>query len=110
VVRLDEDDVAVAGVDVEGGHALDPVHERIEVVLLDLEDVHRERAGLDIDLAELLRLAQGLVPRGLARDRGGGDQGRSRLAGLRGEAASERDPVLAERLERPRAPSTAGRC
>ena len=82
VCGSDEEDVAVAGVQVEGGHALDAVDEWIQVLFLDLEDVHREGARLDVDLAELLRHAKGRVP-GLLPGLGGlGDQGRAALAGL----------------------------
>src|SRR3989304_4628182 len=60
----DEDDGAATGGQVEGGHALDSVHEGIEVAGLEVQEVHGERAGLDIDPAQLLGLTQGLGPAG----------------------------------------------
>ena len=63
---LDEDDLAVAGIEEEGGDALHAVDERVEVGSVEMEQVHRQRAGLDVDAAELLGLAERLGPAGLA--------------------------------------------
>src|SRR4029079_14367037 len=49
----DEDDLAVAGGVPEGGDALHPVDERVEVGLGDVQEIHREGASLDIDSPKL---------------------------------------------------------
>jgi hypothetical protein len=93
--------VALAGVQVEGGDALHPVDERVEVRLVDVEQVHRQAARLDVDLAQLLGLAQDLRPADLA--------GAPQLvhvhatlgARLGGEAVIAIDPLVAERVQGP---------
>src|SRR6476646_6150438 len=42
----DEDDLALAGIEEEGGHALHAVDERVEVRRFEGEQVHRQRARL----------------------------------------------------------------
>ncbi len=93
---LDEEDLAVADGEVEGGHALGAVDQLVEVVLGDLEHVHRERAGLDLDAAELLGHGQGLVPGGLALRSERIDRGLPLSAGFSGEAMIVLDAVRAE--------------
>ena len=95
--------LALAGGQPEGGHALDAIDQRVEVVGTQVEKVHRERAGLDIDSADLLRLraacrAQLACPAAAsastaARPSGPASGARSR--------ASRRDPFGTERVERP---------
>src|SRR3970282_337282 len=82
----DEDDGAAARGQVEGGHALDSVHEGIEVAGLEGQEVHGERAGLDIDPAQLLGLTQGLGPAGLSRGTEGVHRLSRRQARLRPQA------------------------
>src|SRR5581483_4902860 len=53
-----EKDLAVAGRGHECGDALDAVHDRVEVGPRQVEHVHRQRAGLDVDVADLLRLLE----------------------------------------------------
>src|SRR6266511_4103944 len=57
----DEDQLAVGG-EREGGHALHVVDHRVKVVLLQAEHVHRQRAGVQVHVAELLGLAEHLAP------------------------------------------------
>src|SRR4051812_48616980 len=61
--RSDEDDLAVACIDVERRDAGDAVDERIEVVRFEAEQIHRQRARLDVDVADLFGVAQCLRPR-----------------------------------------------
>ena len=63
---LDEDELAFAGIEVERGHAFDAVDEWVEVGGLEVKQVHRQRAGLDVHAAELLGLAERLGPAGLS--------------------------------------------
>src|SRR6266508_1567620 len=57
----DEDELAVGG-EHEGGDTLHVVHQRVEVVLGQPEQVHRQRAGVHAYLAELLGLGQDRAP------------------------------------------------
>src|SRR6476469_9141384 len=84
--RSDEDDLALAGVEVEGGHAFDPVDQRIQISGFEMEQVHRQAARLDVDATDVLRLAERLGPRRLARRRQRIDGDPPGRAGLRCEA------------------------
>src|SRR5690348_14831502 len=57
-----EHDLAVRGRGHERGYTLDPVDEGIEVLFREVKHVHRERAGLDVDVANVLRLLQQFAP------------------------------------------------
>ena len=57
----DERDGAV-GLHEERGDAPDAVDHRVEVVLRDAEHLHRVGAGVDVDLADVLRLTEELAP------------------------------------------------
>src|ERR1035437_1097850 len=100
-VTSDEDDGA-GGRSHERRHSLHAVHEWIQVVFGQLESLHREGAGLDVDLADVLRLGENLAPGGgvvlphhLGRGRGGL---RGQAMVLSGFTGSERvqGPVLEE--------------
>ena len=50
------------GLDIEGSDALDTVDKRIELVAREAQDVHGQRARLDIDIADVLGVAERLGP------------------------------------------------
>jgi hypothetical protein len=98
---LDEDDLAVLGRNMEGGDALDPIDQRVELLRFQPQQVHRQRAGLDVDLADVLCLAEGL---GLALRPGrrqGGHCGGALITRLRRQAVRLVDAIGAEGIERP---------
>src|SRR4029079_6681597 len=97
----DEQDLALAGSEVEGGHPLDAVDERVEIDLLEMQEVHRQGAGLDVDAAELLRLAERVGPGRLTGGSKCVDRRPTRCAGLRGEPMVAGDAVGTEGFERP---------
>src|ERR1700674_479138 len=67
----DEYDLAFRGRGHESGDAFDSVNQTIQVLALQMEHVHGQRARLDVDHAHVLRLAQQLAPvlAGVALDR-----------------------------------------
>ena len=77
----------------EGSHALDSVDQRVEIVGSDPQQVHRERASLDVDAAESLGLAERLRPALLS----GCGQGVDVTA-----AQWDADPILPESGIRPK--------
>src|SRR6266511_3234506 len=82
----------------ERGHTLHVVDQGVEVVLRDAEHLHRERAGVNAHLADLLRLAEELAPvlGPLALH-----ELVPPLAGLGGHPVVLEHPVGAERVEGP---------
>src|SRR5205823_8873748 len=62
VSPLDECDRAGRRVRHERGDSLDVVDEWVEVIGRDLEELHRQGAGVDLDVADVLRLAEELAP------------------------------------------------
>src|SRR3989337_2229922 len=97
----DEDDGAAARGQVEGGHALDSVHEGIEVAGLEVQEIHGGGAALRIDPAQRLGLTQGLGPAGLSRGTEGVHRLAPRDAGLGRQPVVSLDPIGAEGLGRP---------
>src|SRR5689334_19786902 len=97
----DEHDGAVAGLEMERRDSLDAVDERVEVGRPEMEQVHRQRAGLDVDAAEVLGLTERLRPAGLPGGTQRVDRGAPGRAGLGRQPVIGVDPVRPERVERP---------
>src|ERR1035437_1551825 len=98
---LDEQDLAFADVDEEGGHPLDAINHGVEIRLLELEECHGSRAGLDVDLADLFGGPHGFRPVSTAGP-GDGIHGRpARLPCFRCKAMVGVDPIGPEGIQRP---------
>src|SRR6266542_5784801 len=96
-----EDGDGAGGVGHEGGHALDVVDQRVQIVLRDVGQLHRERAGGDPHLADRPGLLEQVRPVQLA-PLGRAGHGRDALrARLGGRAVVLADLVGAERVEGP---------
>src|ERR1035437_5583294 len=98
---LYEDDLAFARVDVKRRDPRDSVDDRVEIRMLDLQDVHRGRAGLDVDLAKFLGHPERLEPMSLTSLGSCIDRGFPGLSGFGRETMVGSHPVRSEGVQAP---------